>query len=221
MLAGVPGFRAQLVYERVSGFSVTQWCFWKGSERTGLFLLSDLHSCLRSKLTCAADMSISCEKRESQQKTECYNPYQCPTASHWSADSRWRQNLLFLCSFVLWFKLEPLTKGFCWSGKPSECGKVYSSFLQTSNLSLCVCVIGTLHFSFLIYSHSPFSAVMFLTKKEAIGDGVFSDPKSPLGQFRLRGFTSWHFLLWAFPYILETLGTHSPHPFFFSLSGIW
>lgn len=56
-------------------------------------------------------------------------------------------------------------------------------------------------------------AVMFIAKKEPIEDGVLIDPKSPLGQCRLQGFTSGLFLtFFFFPYILKTLGRSPPHP---------
>lgn len=63
-----------------------------------------------------------------------------------------------------------------------------------------------------------FQAVMFIAKKEPIEDGVLIDPKSPLGQCRLQGFTSGLFLtFFFFSLYLKNPREISPTPFIVSL----
>lgn len=155
---------------------------------------------------------------ESQQKSGRYCPYQCPAASHSSADCLWGQSLLFLCSFLLLFKLEPLIKGFCWSRKPSRLGKVYySTFLWPTDLSLYMSLFQSRHVFRLSFFQSAaplfLRALVLLSSKEAIRDGVLLPLKISLGQFRLQVFTNWPFLIWISPCILEVFGTSPSHPF--------
>lgn len=147
------------MYKRVTGFSVTQSCFWKSSEKTDLFFLT--YATILEVSLPVLQIFKYFVKRGNLNRNEWYSPYQCPTASHWSADCHWRQGLLFLCFFVLWFKLQMMfDHGLLLIQEAISAWEGVLFFISSDkqpvplNLSLCVCVIGALSFSFSVCSPS-------------------------------------------------------------------